>query len=112
MKDMYFTIAGCNHYFGTEFMEKELKVTLEKEPDNEYDREAIMVKVKGLGKVGYVANSPHTVQGESMSGGRIYDKIGDKANAEIVFVISGAAICRVTDFGMSDEKEQNSVQKD
>lgn len=28
-----------------------MKVKLEKEPDNEYDKEAIQVKVKGLGKI-------------------------------------------------------------
>ena len=61
MEEMYFTIAGCNHYYGTEFMEKGMKVKLVKEPDNEYDKEAIMVKIKGLGKCGYVANSPYTV---------------------------------------------------
>ena len=26
MKEMYFTIAGCNHYFGSDFMEKGMKV--------------------------------------------------------------------------------------
>ena len=76
MKEMYFTIAGCNHYYGSDFMEKGMKVKLVKEPDNEYDNEAIQVKIKGLGKVGYVANSPYTVKGESMSAGRLYDKIG------------------------------------
>ena len=65
MEEMYFTIAGCNHYFGSDFMKKGMKVKLIKEPDNEYDKEAIQVKVKGLGKVGYVANSPYTVKGES-----------------------------------------------
>ena len=79
MKEMYFTIAGCNHYYGSDFMEKGMKVKLVKEPDNEYDNEAIQVKIKGLGKVGYVANSPYTVKGESMSAGRLYDKIGGKA---------------------------------
>lgn len=74
MKEMYFTIAGCNHYYGSDFMEKGMKVKLVKEPDNEYDNEAIQVKIKGLGKVGYVANSPYTVKGESMSAGRLYDK--------------------------------------
>ena len=54
MKEMYFTIAGCNHYFGNGFMKKGMKVKLVKEPDNEYDKEAIQVKIKGLGKVGYV----------------------------------------------------------
>ena len=72
MEELYFTIAGCSHYFGSDFMEKGMKVKLEKEPDNEYDKEAIQVKVKGLGKIGYVANSPFTVKGESMSAGRLY----------------------------------------
>ena len=28
MKEMYFTIAGCNHYYGSDFMEKGMKVKL------------------------------------------------------------------------------------
>ena len=113
MEEMYFTIVGCNHYYGTEFMEKGMKVKLVKEPDNEYDKEAIQVKIKGLGKVGYVANSPYTVQGESMSAGRLYDKIGDKAKGKIVFVVGGTAVCRVTDDGlekMEDSAETKSVE--
>ena len=51
MEEMYFTITGCNHYFGSDFMEKGMKVKLEKEPDNEYDKKAIQVKIKGLGKI-------------------------------------------------------------
>ena len=43
MEELYFTIAGCSHYFGSDFMEKGMKVKLEKEPDNEYDKEAIQV---------------------------------------------------------------------
>lgn len=115
MEEMYFTIAGCNHYYGTEFMEKGMKVKLVKEPDNEYDKEAIQVKIKGLGKVGYVANSSYTVQGESMSAGRLYDKIGDKAKGKIVFVVGGTAVCRVTDDGlekMEDSAETKSVEND
>lgn len=107
MEEMYFTIAGCSHYYGTQFMEKGMKVKLEKEPDNLYDKEAIMVKIKGLGKCGYVANSPYTVQGESMSAGRLYDKIGDEAKGRIVFVIGGTAVCRVTDDGL--EKMEDSA---
>lgn len=115
MEEMYFTIAGCNHYYGTEFMEKGMKVKLVKEPDNEYDKEAIQVKIKGLGKVGYVANSPYTVQGESMSAGRLYDKVGDKAKGKIVFVVGGTAVCRITDDGlekMEDSAETKSVEND
>lgn len=65
MKEMYFTIAGCSHYFGSNLLEKGMKVKLEKETDNEYDKEAIQVKIKGLGEIGYVANSPFAVKGES-----------------------------------------------
>ena len=95
MEELYFTIAGCSHYFGSDFLEKGMKVKLEKEPDNAYDKEAIQVKVKGLGKIGYVANSPYTVKGESMSAGRLYDKIGDKAKGKVVFVVGGGVVCRI-----------------
>ena len=107
---MYFTIAGCSHYYGTQFMEKGMKVKLEKEPDNSYDKEAIMVKIKGLGKCGYVANSPYTVQGESMSAGRLYDKIGDKAKGRIVFVIGETAVCRITDDGMQKQVIEEAME--
>ena len=110
MEEMYFTIAGCSHYYGTQFMEKGMKVKLVKEPDNEYDKEAIQVKIKGLGKVGYVANSPYTVQGESMSAGRLYDKIGDKAKGRIVFVIGGTAVCRITDDGMQKQVIEEAME--
>ena len=49
MEALYFTIAGCKHYFGTGFMEKGMKVKLGKEPDNAYDKEAIQVMGKGRG---------------------------------------------------------------
>lgn len=100
MKDMYFTIVGCNHYFGNNFMKNGMKVRLEKEPDNDYDKEAISVSIKGMGKCGYVANSSFTVRGDSMSAGRIYDKLGDKAKGKIVYVIPGGAICKITKSGL------------
>lgn len=103
MKEIYFTIAGCNHYFGSDFMEKGMKVKLKKEPDNEYDKEAIQVKIKGLGKVGYVANSSFTVKGESMSAGRLYDKIADKAKGEIVYVTEAGVIAKITMDGIKKD---------
>ena len=69
---IWFTIAGTSHYLGDEFLEKGMKVRLEKEPDNKVDKEAIKVMMKGLGHIGYVANSPYTVVGESWSAGRLY----------------------------------------
>ena len=90
---IYFTITGMNHYLGQDFMEKGMEVLLEKEPDNEHDREAIQVKLEGLGKVGYVANSPWTVVGESYSAGRLYDKIGEKASGKILYLLDEGILC-------------------
>lgn len=59
-----------------------------KEPDNEVDSEAIKVEMRGIGKIGYVANSPYTVLGESMSAGRLYDKIGDEAVGKVLYVLA------------------------
>lgn len=95
MKEMYFTLTGCGYYLGKDFLEKGMIVKLKKEPDNEHDSEAIMVKMKGLGKIGYVANSPRTVIGECMSAGRLYDKIKKKAKAQIIAVTDCGVICRV-----------------
>lgn len=106
----YFTLTGCKHYYGSDFMKKGMKVRLEKEPDNEYDMEAIRVKIKGLGKVGYVANSPYTVCTECMSAGRLYDKIGDEAKGKIVYVLNGAAVCKVTKTGLSEDKPEKEAE--
>ena len=95
MAKIYFTLTGMKHYFGDDFLEKGMKLELVKEPDNKYDSEAIMVKLKRLGKIGYVANSPYTVIGESISAGRLYDKIGDTASAKIVLVTPRGVICKV-----------------
>lgn len=95
MSKIYFTIAGTNHHYGSEFFEPNMEVTLVKEPDNEYDKEAIKVELPGLGLVGYVANSPYTVMGESMSAGRIYDRIGEKATGKVMYVLPEGVLCEL-----------------
>ena len=95
MDKIYFTIAGASHYYGSDFLKPDMKVRLIKEPDNEYDREAIRVELEGLGKIGYVGNSPYTLIGESYSAGRLYDKIGDTAEGTVMYVLSGGALCRM-----------------
>ena len=93
MEKIYFTIAGTVFYHGKDFFEKDMKVTLVKEPDNPYDKEAILVNVEGLGAVGHVANSPHTVVGESYSAGRLYDKIGDTAEGKVLYNVDSGVLC-------------------
>ena len=92
MKKIYFTITGTNHRHGKDFFEKDMTVRLVKEPDNEYDNEAIRVELEGLGLVGYVANSPYTVCGESYSAGRLYDKIGDRVEGKVLYVLEGGVL--------------------
>ena len=96
MSKVYFTLTGTKHYYGNEFLKPGMKVQLEKEPDNAYDKEAIMVKLEGLGKLGYVANSPYTVLGDSVSAGRLYDRIGEKAYGKVVLVTPQGALCKVS----------------
>ena len=92
MEIIYFTITGTNHYYGHEFFETGMKVLLVKEPDNEVDKEAIRVEMPGLGKCGYVANSSYTVEGESWSAGRIYDKIGETAEGRVMYKLPRCVI--------------------
>ncbi len=96
MKDTIITVTGLNFRYGSDFLEKGMKLKLVKEPDNKYDKEAIRVDYKGLGTIGYVANSIKTVLGDSYSAGRVYDKIGKKASAEVLIILDGSAICRIT----------------
>ena len=102
---IYFTITGTQFRFGQEFMEKDMPVRLEKEPDNEHDQEAIKVMMEGLGQVGYVANSPRTVLGESWSAGRLYDKIGDTADGTILYVLDSGVLCFLELPGTATEKQ-------
>lgn len=95
MKTIYFTITGTQYRYGHEFIEPNMKVHLVKEPDNEKDSEAIKVEIEGLGHIGYVANSPYTVVGESYSAGRLYDKIGEKAEGIILYKLPNAVLGKI-----------------
>ena len=88
----FITITRLKFHFGSKPFEVGQKVKLVKEPDNEYDSEAIKAELPGLGCAGYVANSPHT---DCISAGRLYDKIGDSATAKVVYVLDNAVVCKV-----------------
>ena len=99
---IYFTISGVCHRYGTEFFEPGQRVTLVKDPDNEYDTEAIKVEMPGLGQVGWVANSVNTRIGESWSAGRLYDKFPDVAIGEVVYVMPQGVVCVLADILIQD----------
>ena len=106
MAKVFITLTGTKHYFGNDFLKKGTKIRLEKESDNEYDKEAIKVTYDGLGKIGYVANSSYTVIGDSMSAGRIYDKIGKKAKAKVVLVTDYGTICSISKKSLLDNQKK------
>jgi hypothetical protein len=95
MKDVYFTLTGTGHYYGKDFIKKGMKVKLIKEPDNEFDKEAIRVELKGMGKIGYVGNNPYTVIGDSMSAGRMYHLMKKKAKGKVVLVTEKGILCKL-----------------
>lgn len=102
---IYITITGTCHYHGQEFIEPGMTIHLIKDPDNEYDREAIRAEMEGLGKIGYVANSPHTVLGESYSAGRLYDKIGDTAIGTVLYTLPQGVLCYVKEAEHAPDKK-------
>ena len=44
-KKIYFTITGMNYFQGQSFLKPGMKVQIEKEPDNKFDKEAILVSM-------------------------------------------------------------------
>ena len=102
MKKIYFTIAGTNHYYGVDFMQPGMKVSLVKEPDNEVDNEAIKVEMEGLGKIGYVAATPYTRIGESMSAGKLGDEFEETATGTITYILERGVLCMLD---MVDEND-------
>ena len=109
MSEIFFTVAGTQYRHGHNFIEPKMQVRLVKEPDNEYDREAIRVEMTGLGQIGYVANSVNTVLGESMSAGRLYDKMGDVAGGTVKFVLGRGVICTLNAPEESGEETDREV---
>lgn len=91
----YITVTGTKMRFGTDFIKRGMQVRLIKEPENDYDKEAIRVEMEGIGRIGYVANSVRTVIGNTMSGGRLYDRIGNFATAKVEYVLPGGLVCKV-----------------
>lgn len=104
--ELYITIAGINHYFRIKPFKIGALVTLRKEPDNDYDDEAIAVLAPLLGRVGYVANSPHTNAAGCVSAGRLYDIIPDECAAVVRFMTGSTVIARV----LPDKKLRVNVE--
>ena len=62
----------------------------------------LLVKLPGLGTIGYVANSVRTVLGDSYSAGRLYDKIGDTAAGIVAYNLVNGVVCELVQEELED----------
>lgn len=95
MKKIYFTLTGTRFFEGDDFIEPGMKIILRKDRRNEYDKEAILVLLEGVGPIGYVANSVGTVVGESFSAGRLYDKMPSSARGRVLYKMKRGILCEL-----------------
>lgn len=89
------TITGINNYYGTKPFKIGRTVKLEKEPNNRHDSDAIVVTLPYIEKIGYVANSIHTVYEGTCSAGRLYDQFERFAYAKVMVVTHSSVIARL-----------------
>lgn len=97
---LYITVIAMEKMYGAKPLKLNGIIKLTKEPENPYDAESIACEMRHFGKIGYLANSTHTVIKGTMSAGRLYDKINDEYFAKIRFITGNYAIAKVLD---SDE---------
>lgn len=96
MNNSYFiTLTGANYYYGMKPFKVGRVLKLKKDVENEYDDEAVSVLLPFIDKVGYVANSPHTVAKGTYSAGRIYNLFDDIAYAKVLFITKESVICEL-----------------
>ena len=113
MKHLYVTITGFRHYYGLRPLSVGNVILCRKEPDNSYDGEAIRCSLPAIGTVGYLANSPDTVAGGTMSAGRVYDRVEKRFYVRVLFTTFTKVICRMEDGEPEDlEREMRGQTKE
>lgn len=92
---MYVTITGFNHYMGPEAFSVGQELLLEKDIENRYDDEAILVKSDKGVKYGYIANSTDTVSRGTHSAGYVYEIIKNNDKCKVLFITDEAIIAEI-----------------
>ncbi len=110
-KEIYFTVNAVNLFNGIKPFKINSIIKLVKEPENDYDHEAIRVELRYAGPSGYVANSVRTVARGTYSAGRLYDKILDVDYGKIEFILGETAIAKILTRDEL-EKEKNDPDSD
>ena len=85
-KSELFTITGRQFYRNKINLTSGLPLKLVKEPDNEFDKDAIAVYAQGE-KIGYVANNDYTKYKLTSTASELQDKIEDTAQGSYLFYL-------------------------
>ena len=104
MENIFVTITGQNAFLGLKPFKVGRVIKLVKDRDNDCDEDAIRAELPFIDTIGYVANSVNTVYKGTFSAGRLYDKIGEEAFAQIMFITHSAAIAMI----LPPDEEKNT----
>ncbi len=98
MNDSVFvTVVGQKFFEHSNKLQVGNIVLFAKDYENQFDDEAIAVLMKGVGQIGYVANSTSTVARGTKSAGRIYDTFGEICYGVVRFILKQNAIIELLD---------------
>ena len=99
-ESIYITINHIDDFCAVNHLRVGDELTLKKDPDNYYDDEAIAVYDKNNAKVGYVANSVHSVVRGTNSAGRLYDQFKYEASCIVRFIVAeeGCVIAYINEY--------------
>ena len=92
---IYITIDHLNEFGCTVFLRPGDRLVLKKDRDNIYDDEAIMACKENDTKIGYVANSVHTVARGTCSAGRLYDRMEEESACIVRFIAEELLIAQI-----------------
>lgn len=95
MEDIFITISGTSHYFGSAPLKIGTVLKLRKDFENPFDPDAISVSLPSLGVVGYVANSEGTLAKGTKSASAICRKIDDEAFCRVMFKTENSIIAKL-----------------
>ena len=110
MKNIFITITGQNHYLGMKPFKVGRIVKIVKDVKNPHDDEAICVELPFIDTIGYVANSTNTVFAGTYSAGRLYEKIGEYAYAQVMFITHSSVIALVLPPELVEENGEDAPQ--
>ncbi len=95
MYDIYTAVIQTGFNKSRRILKLGDEVILIKEPDNNYDAEAISCVIPSDGKIGYVINNFNILPIGCFSAGRIYDIFKVGIFAEVKFIINNISIVKL-----------------